>query len=427
MKLKEKIKDKNIKVAVIGLGYVGLPLAVAIAEKGVKVIGVDLDESKIKSLKKSKNYIQDVDDATLEKIIKDNLFEATGDLKRLGEVDVICITVPTPINHDKSPDMKYVESASKSVSENLKKGQLVILKSTTYPGTTDEVVLPILEKSGLKGGEDFYLAFSPERIDPGNETYGTTNTPKVVGGIDEESTQLAADFFRIFINQVHEVSSARAAEMTKILENTFRLINISFINEMAMIATKMDVDIWEVIEAAKTKPFGFMPFYPGPGLGGHCIPVDPYYLSYKAKEYDIMTKFIDVASEIDDCMQEHSVSLIKKAAGSCDNPNVLILGAAYKKDIDDFRESPSIKVMELLKEEGISFDYYDQFVNKLVEGNLSQESIDFIDKDIIGSYDVVAILTDHSNVDYDMVLGAAKKIVDTRNAIKSKSDKVIKI
>jgi UDP-N-acetyl-D-glucosamine dehydrogenase len=427
MSLAEKIREKNIKVAVIGLGYVGLPLAVAVAEKNIKVLGIDLDKNKIGALNKSENYIQDVNDDVLKKIIKDNFFEATDDFSRLGEVDIICITVPTPINHDKTPNMKYVESASKSVSEYLKKDQLVILKSTTYPGTTDEVVLPILEKSGLRAGVDFYLSFSPERIDPGNETYGTTNTPKVVGGINEESTHLAGAFFRIFINQVHEVSSTRAAEMTKILENTFRLINISFINEMALISAKMGVDIWEVIEAAKTKPFGFMPFYPGPGLGGHCIPVDPYYLSHKAKEYDLITKFIDVSSEIDDYMRQHVLCLIRESAKADNGFKVLVLGAAYKKDIDDFRESPSLKVMELLSDEGIDFDYYDSYVPKVVEGQFQKEGLSRLDEKTVADYDVVAILTDHSDIDYKMILKSAKKIVDTRNAIKIKSDKVIKI
>ena len=426
MELKEKIAKKDINVAVIGLGYVGLPLAMAIIDKGVKVIGIDLDKRKIDSLVKGQNYIQDVDDRALAAAVKEGMLEPTADFKDMAKADVVCITVPTPINKEKTPDLTYVESASKSVAANLKKGQLIILKSTTYPGTTDEVVLPILEETGLKAGTDFYLAFAPERIDPGNEKFGTANTPKVVGGINEDSTHLAGDFFRIFINQVHEVSSTKAAEMSKILENTFRLINISFINEMALIAGGMGIDIWEVIEAAKTKPFGFMPFYPGPGLGGHCIPVDPYYLSYKAKEYNLLTRFIDVSSEIDDYMQQHVVGLIKKAAEK-DKPRVLVLGAAYKKDIDDFRESPSIKVMELLEKEGIGFDYYDPFVPKVVEGHFEKEGLGEINKNVIGSYDVVAILTDHSEMDYGMVLDAAKKVVDTRNAIKGKSDKVLKI
>lgn len=426
MELKEKIAKKDIKVAVVGLGYVGLPLAMAIVDKGVRVIGIDLDQRKIDSLVKGQNYIQDVDDQELAAAIEEGMLEPTADFKDMAKADVICITVPTPINKEKTPDLTYVESASKSVAANLKKGQLIILKSTTYPGTTDEVVLPILEETGLKAGSDFYLAFAPERIDPGNEKFGTANTPKVVGGVNEDSTHLAGDFFRIFINEVHEVSSTKAAEMSKILENTFRLINISFINEMALIAGGMGIDIWEVIEAAKTKPFGFMPFYPGPGLGGHCIPVDPYYLSYKAKEYNLLTRFIDVSSEIDDYMQEHVVRLIKKAANK-NKPKVLVLGAAYKKDIDDFRESPSIKVMELLEKEGIDFDYYDPFVPKVVEGHFEKEGLEEINKEIIGSYDVVAILTDHSEMDYGMVLDAAKKIVDTRNAIVAKSDKVLKI
>jgi UDP-N-acetyl-D-glucosamine dehydrogenase len=427
MELAKKIKEKKIKVAIVGLGYVGLPLAMAVINKGVKVIGIDLDKKKIDSLKAAKNYIQDVDDKALAAAIKKSMLEPTSDFHKMSEADVVCITVPTPINKEKTPDLKFVEDASKSVAKNLKRGQLIILKSTTYPGTTDEVVLPILETSGLKAGKDFYLAFAPERIDPGNEKFGTANTPKVVGGIDETSTHLAGDFFRIFIDHVHEVSSTRAAEMSKILENTFRLINISFINEMALIARGMGIDIWEVIEAAKTKPFGFMPFYPGPGLGGHCIPVDPYYLSYKAKEYNLLTRFIDVSSEVDDYMQKHVVELIKVATNREPDIKVLIWGAAYKKDIDDFRESPSIKVMEILDKENINFDFYDPFVAKVVEGHFEKDGLVDISEEIIGDYDVVAILTDHTDTDYDMILRSAKKIVDTRNAIKAKHEKVLKI
>lgn len=426
MDLKKKIEKKDIVVAVVGLGYVGLPLAMTMTQKGIKVIGIDLDKKKLSLLAKGKNYIKDVKDEELKRSVDKKLFTATDNFSKISEVDVICITVPTPITKDKTPDLTYVKSAAESISKYLKKNQLVILKSTTYPGTTKEVVGPILEKSKLKLGEDFYLAFAPERIDPGNKKYNTANTPKVVGGVTKESTILAAKFFELFINKVHKVSSAEVAEMTKILENTFRLINISFINEMALIASKLGINIWEVIEAANTKPFGFMPFYPGPGLGGHCIPVDPYYLSYRAKEYNLMTRFIDLSSDIDDYMSSHVVDLIKSSSNT-DKPQVLILGVAYKKDIDDFRESPSVKVMEKLDKAGIKYDFYDPFIDTVVEGKFVKKGLKNLSEKIVSKYDVVAILTDHSNIDYKMILRSARMIVDTRNAIKAKNKKVVKI
>lgn len=435
MTLREKLDQREAVAAVVGLGYVGLPLAIEINRDGGKVLGFEVDQSKVDKINAGQNYIQDVDDAELAKFVADGLLSATTDFSRVPEVDVICIAVPTPINHAKEPDLELVRNATERIAEHLQKGQLVILKSTTYPGTTDEVVLPILEKvSGLKAGKDFYLAFAPERIDPGNEKYGTGNTPKVVGGIDPESTKLAADFFRLFIDEVCEVSSTRAAEMTKILENTFRLINVSFINEMAIIARRMDIDIWEVVNAAKTKPFGFMPFYPGPGLGGHCIPVDPYYLSYKAKEYGIPTEFIDVSSKIDDYMHQYVLELteeaLKKDNKELSQAKLLILGVAYKKDIDDLRESPALKVLELLEKNGVSYDYYDSHVKSFAkeEGKGERiESIPALTKESLGEYDAALILTDHSDVDYDLVLASAKRVIDTRHAIKKPNEKVTAI
>lgn len=426
------MKNKTIVAGVIGMGYVGLPLMVEIARKNVKVLGFNRSQEKVDNVNSGKNYIQDVDDIELAQLVEQGLISATIDFSRIPEVDVVCIAVPTPINHSKEPDLSLVEDATRKIGKYLKKGQLIILKSTTYPGTTDEIVLPILEKeSGLKAGEDFYLAFAPERIDPGNETYNTGNTPKVVGGIDEKSTKLAADFFRLFIDSVHEVSSTRAAEMTKILENSFRLINISFINEIAILSKKLDIDIWEVIDAAKTKPFGFMPFYPGPGLGGHCIPVDPYYLSFKAKQLGMKTEFIDTSSKVDDYMHQYVIQLTKEALASngkkLEDAKLLILGVAYKKDINDLRESPALKVIDLLVKEGVKFDYYDPHVPAYKEGGHNVQSLKTFDKKVVGDYDSVLILTDHTAIDYDMVLDAAKMIVDTRNAIKKKSDKVFSI
>lgn len=426
-KLRDKIKEGTLTAGVVGLGYVGLPLAATIAAKKIKVLGFDVDENKVSKLRNGQNYIKDVDVEQLTEILDGGYFIPTNDFSRLSDVDVICITVPTPINKEKLPDLDFVIQACTSVAENLKKEQLVILESTTYPGTTDEVALPILERSGLRRGKDFYLAFAPERIDPGNEVYDTHNTPKVVGGIDTRSTRLAGDFFRLFVDEVHEVSSTKAAEMSKILENTFRLVNVCFINEMALIASGMGIDIWEVIEAAKTKPFGFMPFYPGPGLGGHCIPVDPYYLSYKAKSCNIMTRFIDLSSHIDDLIQDHVLEMIKSFLREMGG-RVLVLGAAYKKDIDDFRESPAVKIMERLEREpDIEYDFYDAYIPEVHEGEFQKRGLDEIDSEIVAAYDVVAIITDHSDVDYQMVLNSARAIVDTRNVIRSKSAKILKL
>ncbi len=430
MDLKEKIKQKKVVAGVVGMGYVGLPLMVEIAKNGIKVLGFNRGQEKVDKVNAGTNYIQDVADEELAELVRKGLVSATCDFSRIPEVDVICIAVPTPINNQKEPELDLVIDATKKIAKNLQKGQLVILKSTTYPGTTEEVVLPILEKeSGLKVGKDFYLAFAPERIDPGNEKYGTGNTPKVVGGVDSKSTKLAADFFRLFITEVFEVSSPAAAEMTKILENTFRLINISFINEMALLADKMNIDIWEVIEAAKTKPFGFMPFYPGPGLGGHCIPVDPYYLAYKAKKMGLKTSFIDTASDIDDFMHQYVVEIAEKALGKklLTEAKILILGVAYKKDINDLRESPALKVIELLSKKGANYDYYDPHVPNFNDNGVKKTSLEKIDSDIIRNYDLIIILTDHSSVDYEMVLKAANKVVDTRNAIKERAEKVLKI
>lgn len=432
MELSDKINKKTLVAGVVGMGYVGLPLMVEIAKNDIKVIGFNRGQEKVDKINKGENYIQDVNDKELAELVSKKLLSATTDFKRVPEADVICIAVPTPINGKKEPELDLVIDATEKIGKNLRKGQLVILKSTTYPGTTEEVVLPILEKeSGLRAGSDFYLAFAPERIDPGNEKYGTGNTPKVVGGVDKKSGRLAADFFRLFITEVFETKGAKEAEMTKILENTFRLINISFINEMAIIAKKLDIDIWEVIEAAKTKPFGFMPFYPGPGLGGHCIPVDPYYLSYKAKKLGLATDFIDTSSKIDDYMHEYVVRLtedaLKEAGKNLKGSRLLVIGVAYKKDINDLRESPALKVMELLTNSGAHIDYYDPHVPNFSVGESKKVSLKTLTKDKIASYDAVLILTDHSQVNYDLIAGAAKVIIDTRHAISKDGENIYRI
>ena len=355
--LLEKINNKTAKVGVVGLGYVGLPLAVEKANAGYETIGFDVQEKKVESVNAGQNYIGDVVDEELKKLVKDGTLRATADFSFVKDVDTICICVPTPLDLYKQPDLSYVVSSTKSVAQYLHKGMLVILESTTYPGTTEEVLKPILEESGLKCGEDFFLAFSPERVDPGNKEYNTKNTPKVVGGCTEECTEVAAALYRnILEGDIHTVSSPAVAEMEKILENTFRNINIGLANEMAILCNRMGIDVWEVIDAAKTKPYGFMPFYPGPGLGGHCIPLDPFYLEWKAKEYDYHTRLIETSGEINDSMPEfvldNVMKILNKNKKALNGAKVLLLGVAYKNDIDDYRESPAFKVIELLEKNG---------------------------------------------------------------------------
>src|SRR6266550_4614331 len=365
--LRKAIDDKSARVGVIGCGYVGLPLAVAYAKAGYSVVGVDVDADRVRKLCAGESYIQDVPSAALAEQVKEGRFTATTDYEALRKANIVFVAVPTPFDRAKQPDLRYVTKAAEGIATVLQKGQLVVLESTTYPGTTDEVMRPILERSGLKAGTDFYLAFSPERIDPGNKTFGIENTPKVVGGIDPESTALAAEALQqITKGRIHTVSSARVAELTKLLENTFRAVNIALVNELAMLCDRMGIDIWEVIDAAATKPYGFMPFYPGPGVGGHCIPVDPYYLAWKAREYDFHTKFIELAAETNLAMPFFTVGRIRKqlndAGRSLRDSRVLVLGAAFKKDIDDARESPAIRVMEILMSEGALLEYHDPFV-----------------------------------------------------------------
>ncbi len=354
--LDTRISSRTARVAIIGLGYVGLPLAVAFAKAGFPVIGIDVDENKVAALNASKSYIGDVSDEDLRPHVASGRLRATTDYDALREADAIFICVPTPYDAQRAPDLSYVRAAAESIRSRLRSGQLVVLQSTTYPGTTEEVVQPILEASGLRAGRDFYLAFSPERIDPGNKQWSAYNTPKVVGGVDPESTRLACDLLSQMGAPVHPVSSPRAAEMTKLLENIFRAVNIALVNELALLAERMGIDFWEVIEAAKTKPFGFMPFYPGAGVGGHCIPVDPYYLSWKAREYDFYTKFIELAAEVNQAMPHHAVDLVAEALSQDGRPlkgaRVLVLGVAFKPDVDDPRNSPAERVIELLLARG---------------------------------------------------------------------------
>lgn len=420
--LLDKINNKTAKVGVVGLGYVGLPLAVEKANAGYQTIGFDVQEQKVKMVNEGKNYIGDVVDENLKKIVEEKTLRATTDFSFVKDVDTICICVPTPLDLYKQPDLSYVVDSTKSVAQYLHKGMLVILESTTYPGTTEEVLKPILEESGLKCGEDFFLAFSPERVDPGNKDFNTKNTPKVVGGCTEECTEVAAALYRnILEGDIHTVSSPAVAEMEKILENTFRNINIGLANEMAILCNRMGIDVWEVIDAAKTKPYGFMPFYPGPGLGGHCIPLDPFYLEWKAKEYDYHTRLIETSGEINDSMPEfvldNVMKILNKNKKALNGAKVLLLGLAYKNDIDDYRESPAFKVIELLEKNGADLMVNDPYCPISKYKGKVYNSVDWTE--VIDESDIVIITTNHSCYDYESIVARAKVVYDTRNATKN--------
>jgi UDP-N-acetyl-D-glucosamine dehydrogenase len=422
-----KITDKTV-VCIIGLGYVGLPLALAFAKAGLKVLGVDVQQRRVDWINKGQSYIVDVDSKALTETVREGLLEATTDQSRIKEVDAICICVPTPLTKTKDPELSYVISESEVVSKYLQKGQLVVLESTTYPGTTREVMLPILERSGLKAGRDFYLAFSPERIDPGSKNYNVRNTPKVVGGIDPKSTKLATLLYSQIVERVVTVSSPEVAEMTKVFENVFRSVNIALVNELAHLCEKMGLSVWEVIDAASTKPFGYMPFYPGPGIGGHCIPLDPYYLANKAREYDFHTRFIELAADINEHMPYYVVSRITDAINSkgksLHGARVLVLGVAYKRDVEDVRESPSLKLVELLREKGANVSYNDPYVAsvRISENNL--RSVELTDEQL-ASADCVVIATDHTCYDYKYIARKSGFVFDTRGTTRRLRNKNI--
>ena len=431
--LRQAIADRTANVGIVGAGYVGLPLALSFAKAGYKVRVVDVDAERVRRLCAGESYIRDVSSEALAAQVKAGRFDATTNYAALSDADIIFVAVPTPFDRAKQPDLRYIVQSAESISAILHPGQLIVLESTTYPGTTNEVMRPILERNGLRAGVDFYLAFSPERIDPGNKTYTIENTPKVVGGIDAESTSLATAALQVVTEgHVHPVSSARVAELTKLLENTFRAVNIALVNELAMLCDRMQIDIWEVIEAAATKPYGFMPFYPGPGVGGHCIPVDPYYLSWKAREFDFHTRFIELAAETNLGMPFFTVGRIRKqlndAGVSLRGANVLVLGAAFKKDIDDARESAAIRVMEILNAEGAAVVYHDPFVPSVrlatpIFGSDGQHvalrSV-ALDDARLRATDCVVILVAHTALDYDKILGAAPRVFDAVNATRGK-------
>jgi UDP-N-acetyl-D-glucosamine dehydrogenase len=413
------VADQQVTTfGVIGLGYVGLPLCVQAGKGGIRVIGFDVKESVVESVNAGRSHVQDVGDDEVATLREEGLLEATTDMARISECDVVSICVPTPLSKTRDPDVSYILSASRAVADGLRQGQLVILESTTYPGTTREILLPTLEATGLTVGRDFHLCFSPERVDPGNPTWTTRNTPKVVGGITPECTAKAVAFYERFLDTIVPVSSAEAAELTKILENTFRAVNIGLVNETAIISDRLGVDVWEVIDAAATKPFGFMKFSPGPGLGGHCIPVDPHYLSWKMRTLNYKTRFIELASEINAEMPIFVVDKIRDALNrhrkAVNGSAVLVLGVAYKRDIEDVRESPAIDVVRLLQADGASVSYHDPYVPELHEDGADLTSVELTDGAIEGA-DAVVILTDHTGIDYARVVDKAKVLIDARH------------
>ena len=421
--LLERIKGRKANIGVIGLGYVGLPLAVEFARQGFNVFGFDVDQSKTNQINAGKSYIPDVSENELADVVKSGHLRATTKMAELAKMDVIDICVPTPLRKTKDPDLSYVVKAVEAVAATLKRGQLVILESTTYPGTTDEVVQPMLEAQGLKADEDFFLAFSPERVDPGNAKFNTRNIPKVVGGLGKASTEVAAALYGTTVDTVVQVSSTRVAEMVKLLENTFRAVNIGMVNELALMCHRMDIDVWEVIDAAKTKPFGFMPFYPGPGLGGHCIPIDPHYLSWKARQHGFECRFIELAGAINSSMPDYVVERVAEALNTIKKPingsRVHILGVAYKRDVNDMRESPALDVIELLAKRGAVLSYSDPWVPELRTESRTLTSID-LGKAVSDRPDCAVICTDHAAFDYDGLLKSGVVIVDTRNALKDR-------
>jgi len=432
----EFFKGAQLKVGIIGCGYVGLPLALRFAEAGHKVMGFDTDPEKVRMLNSGRSYIEHIQQTKIQQYVNSRHFGATSDFERLKEMDAILICVPTPLNEYREPDLSYVENTAKSIQPHLQKGQLVVLESTTYPGTTEELLLPILEKSGLHcpiaaGPDnenvpgDFFLAFSPEREDPGNKQFGLAQIPKVVGGVNPPSGRAAQALYAQVVARVVPVSSTRAAEMAKLLENIFRCVNIALVNELKLLCQRMGVDVWEVIDAAASKPFGFMPFYPGPGLGGHCIPVDPFYLSWKAREYDFSTRFIELAGEVNTAMPYHVVDSLAEALNnhkkSLKGSKVLVLGVAYKKDVDDLRESPTLKIMEILQKRGVDFDYNDPHfpqLHKMRHYDYSNMKSVPLNKETLGKYDAVLIATDHSSYDYASIVESSQLVVDSRNATK---------
>jgi UDP-N-acetyl-D-glucosamine dehydrogenase len=423
------IRSKQAKVGIIGLGYVGLPLAVEFARGGFEVTGFDVDAVKVKAINAGQSYIPDVPECELAAVVADGKLRATTDMALLGTMDAIDIAVPTPLRKTRDPDLAYVVKAVEAVATTLRAGQLIVLESTTYPGTTDEIVQPMLEAKGFKADVDFLLAFSPERADPGNPNFTTRTIPKVVGGVGAASTEAASELYGAVVSSVVRVSSTRVAEMVKLLENTFRAVNIGLVNEIALMCHKMDIGVWEVIDAAKSKPFGFMPFYPGPGLGGHCIPIDPFYLSWKARQSGFECRFIELAGQVNGSMPEYVVQRVADALNSTRKPingsNIHLFGVAYKKDVGDVRESPALDILELLTQRGAVVTYTDPYVPELRHGGHTLQTVPF-DQAVSSSCDCAVVATDHTRFDFQRI-GRMPLVVDTRNAIKSPGANVFRL
>ncbi len=431
--LLQRIENRSAVAGVVGLGYVGLPLVQGFHDAGFRVVGVDVDARKVQALKEGRSYITDLSDEEVQHLQRSGRFHPTTDYRALEQADAILITVPTPLSKTRDPDISYVMAAVREIQKILRPGQVVVLESTTYPGTTDELVKPELEQSGLICGRDFFLAFSPERINPGDSVYALRNTPKVVGGVDPDSTEVATRLYEQVIERVVPVSSAKVAEMSKLLENTFRSVNIALVNEMAIAANILQIDIWEVIEAAGTKPFGFMKFYPGPGIGGHCIPIDPHYLAWKLKTLNYNARFIELASEINTFMPRYVVTRIQDVLNEQAKPlkgsRILVLGVAYKPDVNDLRESPALDVMQLLLEKGVDLQYHDPYIPEVRIGRQVFRSVP-LTPEVLRGVDLTVILTHHSNVDYEAVVRHAPLVFDTRNAtrgVQGAEQKVMKL
>ena len=428
--LLKKIETRTCRVGIVGLGYVGLPLALSFGRAGFRVLGFDTDAQKIARLTAGESYVGHIPDDELKVLVDGGKLEATVDFARAGEADAILICVPTPLTRHREPDLSFIEATCRQIAPRLRRGQLIVLESTTYPGTTEEVVRPLLEAGGLRAGQDFFLAYSPEREDPGNPKFSLATIPKVVGGCDPDSLKVACALYDQVTPKTYAVSDTRTAEAVKLLENIFRSVNIALVNELKLIFDKMDINVWEVIEAAKTKPFGFMPFYPGPGPGGHCLPIDPFYLAWKARAYGQPTRFIELAGEINTGMPAYIVTRLTEGLNrqgtALNGSAILLLGVAYKKNVDDDRGSPAYQIFDLLLEQGANVDYHDSFVPVIRPSRdhphlAGRESVSSLDADRLGRYDAVVIVTDHSDVDYELVVRASKLIVDTRNATKDVS------
>ncbi|MCM8765515.1 MAG: nucleotide sugar dehydrogenase [Candidatus Omnitrophica bacterium] len=426
--LKRKIINREVKICVIGLGYVGLPLALEFAKEGFEVIGLEVDQERVKKINRGISYILDVPGKELKTQVKEKRLKATYKVDVLGKVDIVIICVPTPLRKTREPDISYILEATGNIAQHLQKGQIIILESTTYPGTTEEIILPLLERKGGKVGKDFFLAFSPERIDPGNTQFTTRDIPKVVGGIDAESTSLVYTLYRQIVKEVIPVSSAKVAEMVKLLENTFRAVNIALANEIALLCDKLKINVWEVILAAKTKPFGFMAFYPGPGIGGHCIPYDPIYLSWKARAYGFEARFIELAHQINTYMPHYvidkTILALNERGKPLKNSQILIVGVTYKRDVADIRESPALEIIKLLEERDAIVSYHDPYIPELRMGEKIYKSLT-LNAETIKEKDCIIIVTDHLAVDYALIAQEAKLIVDTRNALGTYKDKKI--